>query len=142
MPVLHSFIPYLSRSKQLVPRSMFLNPMLANLQVTTGGLVLSIRQRLHKPAPPTQPGNDRRHYRIQSLIPSEPCLHASGPAGQLLQARAVQSNIVVFYQRHVCTVPAGPTSIGIADVGTSPVGQPLPRSVPSQSNLLHLTVLA
>ena len=47
---------------------MFLNPMLANLQVAMGGLVLSIEQRLHKPAPPTQPGNYRRHYRIQPLI--------------------------------------------------------------------------
>jgi hypothetical protein len=51
MPVPHSFIPYLGGSKQLVPRSMFLNPMPVNLQVAMGGLVL----HLHKPAPPTPP---------------------------------------------------------------------------------------
>jgi hypothetical protein len=124
-PFLHSLSwgEQAARSSIHVPQPHACQPPGGN-----GWPVLSIGQRLRKPAPPTQPGNDRCHYRIQPLILSEPCLHASGPAGQLLQVRAVQSNVIVFY--HAYTVPAGSTSIGIADVGTSPVGQPLPRSVP------------
>jgi hypothetical protein len=64
--------------------------------------LLSTRQRLHEYAPPTQPENGHCHSRIQSLILSEPRLHASPHRTQSLQVRAVQSSVIVSYPK-VCS---------------------------------------
>ena len=56
------------------------------------------------------------------------CMHLSHRT-QPLQVRAVQSSVIVSYQK-VCS-PCRTASIGHADVETSRVGQPLPGSVPS-----------
>jgi hypothetical protein len=83
-----------------VPRSMF-----ASFGLAVSDLVLSLfstGQRQQEYARPTQPENGRCYSRIQSLILSEPFLHASVPPDQLLQVRAVQSSVMVSYQK-VCT---------------------------------------
>jgi hypothetical protein len=133
MPVPHSFIPYLEGSERLVLRSIFLNPMLTSLQVAMGALCSRLGSLCINP--PRLLSLEMTAAVTGSSLSSSVnrvCkLHTSSLVGQLLQARAVQSNVIAFYQGHFCAVRAGSTSISNADVGTSPVGQPLPRPVPS-----------
>jgi hypothetical protein len=115
--------PILS-SKPLVPRSsssiQFLDPF-ASFGLAVSDLMLSLlstRKRLQEYAQSTQPENGSCYSRIQSLSLSEPCLHASVLPDQLLQVRAVQSSVMVSYQK-VCR-PYQTASIGHADVETQP----------------------
>jgi hypothetical protein len=79
-----SFIPISWGSKQLLPQSMFLDPCLPHSEWRSLILCSRLGNVCMNPHRLLSLGNDRRHYRIQSPILSDPCLHATAPLGQLL----------------------------------------------------------